>query len=40
MNIEDLENYSDAWNAHDINRFMDYMADDCIFESSGGSDSL
>jgi ketosteroid isomerase-like protein len=38
MNIKDLENYSDAWNAHDIDKIMDYMTDDCIFETGGGSE--
>lgn len=38
MNIKDLENYSDAWNSHDIDRIMEYMTDDCIFETGGGSE--
>lgn len=38
MKTEDLENYSDAWNAHDIDRIMEYMTDDCIFETGGGSE--
>jgi ketosteroid isomerase-like protein len=33
MTLEDLENYSAAWNAHDIDTLMAYMTDDCIFET-------
>ncbi len=36
MNELDLERYSDAWNAHDIDTIMDYMTEDCIFETGGG----
>lgn len=36
MTITDLESYSEAWNAHDIDRIMAYMADDCVFETGGG----
>ena len=38
MNTKDLEDYSDAWNAHDIDKIMEYMTDDCIFETGGGSE--
>ncbi len=38
MNIEDLEDYSDAWNAHDIDRIMAYMTSDCVFETGGGTE--
>ena len=38
MKLEDLEDYSDAWNAHDIDRIMAYMSDDCVFETGGGSE--
>ena len=36
MNIEELADYSEAWNAHDIDRIMAYMTDDCVFETGGG----
>ena len=36
MNIKDLEDYSEAWNAHDIDGIMAFMANDCIFETGGG----
>ena len=38
MQLQDLINYSDAWNAHDIDTIMDYMSEDCIFETGGGSE--
>jgi ketosteroid isomerase-like protein len=40
MNIQQLQEYSDAWNAHDIDAIMSYMADDCIFETGGGADKF
>ena len=38
MEIEDLQHYSDAWNAHDIDKIMSYMSEDCIFETGGGTE--
>ena len=38
MKVKDLEEYSAAWNAHDIDKIMQYMTDDCIFETGGGSE--
>lgn len=37
MNIDDLKRYSDAWNAHDIDKIMSYMSDDCVFDTGGGA---
>lgn len=37
MNIKDLEAYSDAWNAHDIDTIMGYHTDDTIFDTGGGT---
>ncbi len=36
MNSEQLQQYSDAWNDHDIERIMSFMTDDCVFEPGGG----
>ena len=36
MTVEDLQQYADAWNAHDIDRIMDFMSADCVFETSSG----
>ena len=38
MKVEDLEDYSAAWNAHDIDRIMACMTQDCVFETGGGSE--
>ncbi|MGI9319379.1 MAG: nuclear transport factor 2 family protein [bacterium] len=38
MNIDALQEYSDAWNDHDIDRIMSYMTEDCIFETGGGGE--
>ncbi len=38
MNTVDLQAYSDAWNAHDIDKIMVFMTDDCVFETGGGSE--
>jgi len=32
-----LEAFADAWNAHDIDRIMTFMTDDCVFEAGGGT---
>ncbi len=36
VNNKLLQQYSDAWNAHDIERIMQFMTHDCIFEPGGG----
>ena len=33
-----LDAFADAWNRHDIDALMSFMADDCAFESSAGRD--
>jgi len=38
MKTEDLQPYTDAWNAHDIDRIMSFMSPDCVFEAGGGSE--
>ena len=35
---EVLEAFADAWNRHDLDALMSFMADDCAFESSAGPD--
>ena len=32
-----LDGFADAWNRHDLNALMSMMTDDCVFESSAGS---
>ena len=39
-NVEFLQAFSDAWNRHDIDALMDFMADDCSFHAVAGPDLL
>ena len=39
MNKDELKQYSDAWNEHDIEKIMSYMTEDCIFRTGGGKQS-
>ena len=38
VTIEMLEAFADAWNRHDVDALMSFMAPDCVFESSAGPD--
>jgi steroid delta-isomerase-like uncharacterized protein len=38
MTIEVLQAFADAWNLHDADALMSFMADDCVFEASAGPD--
>lgn len=38
MKKKDLEDYSQAWNNHDIKTIMKFMTEDCIFETGGGAE--
>jgi len=33
-----LQAFADAWNRHDVDALMSFMTDDCVFETSAGSD--
>jgi len=33
-----LQSFADAFNAHDLDKIMAHMTDDCIFEASAGPD--
>jgi steroid delta-isomerase-like uncharacterized protein len=33
-----LQAFADAWNRHDLDGILSFMTDDCIFESSTGSE--
>ena len=39
VTVDMLEAFADAWNRHDIDDLMSFMAEDCVFESSGGDES-
>lgn len=34
--VETLDAFAGAWNRHDVDALMSFMADDCVFESSAG----
>ncbi len=36
VSVEFLQAFSDAWNRHDLDGLMEFMADDCIFQAAGG----
>jgi steroid delta-isomerase-like uncharacterized protein len=38
VSVEFLQAFADAWNRHDIDALMSFMADDCVFEASAGPD--
>src|SRR5262245_15127755 len=39
MTREDLELFfTVGWNAHDVDRLMTFMAEDCVFESASGAE--
>ena len=33
-----LQAFAEAWNRHDIDAIMSFMAEDCVFELSSGPD--
>lgn len=36
VTVATLETFAEAWNRHDIESLMAFMADDCVFETSEG----
>lgn len=36
VTTEFLQAFSDAWNRHDIDALMSFMADDCVFHATAG----
>lgn len=40
MNKKRLEDYSKAWNEHDIDKIMEFMTKDCVFETGGGTEKF
>lgn len=39
VTTEFLQGFADAWNRHDADALMAFMTDDCVFESSAGSEA-
>ena len=38
VTVEYLKAFGDAWNRHDVEELMSFMADDCLFQLSVGPD--
>src|SRR2546430_16538333 len=38
VTVEFLQAFADAWNRHDADALMQFMTEDCVFESSSGPD--
>ena len=38
VTTETLQAFADAWNRHDVDALMSFMAEDCVFETSAGPD--
>jgi steroid delta-isomerase-like uncharacterized protein len=36
VTVEFLQAFADAWNRHDVDALMGFMADDCAFDASAG----
>jgi ketosteroid isomerase-like protein len=36
ITVQFLQSFADAFNAHDINKIMSFMTQDCVFEASAG----
>ena len=36
--VETLQAFADAWNRHDVEALMSFMTEDCVFETSSGSE--
>ena len=40
VDVQTLHDFADAWNRHDIDGLMSFMADDCAFHAVAGPDTL
>ena len=38
VTVKILQDFADAWNRHDIDDLMSFMADSCVFQISSGPD--
>ena len=38
VTVEDLQAFAEAFNRHDVDALMEFMAEDCVFEASAGPD--
>jgi steroid delta-isomerase-like uncharacterized protein len=37
VTVATLAAFSDAWNRHDVDALMEFMTDDCVFETAAGA---
>lgn len=37
--VQFLEAFAEGWNAHDVDRLMTFMTDDCAFETTAGPEA-
>ena len=40
MSSERLDEFMEAWNAHDVERIVSYFTDDCVFHASVGPELM
>lgn len=40
VSVQTLRDFADAWNRHDLDALMSFMADDCAFHAVAGPDLL
>src|SRR5213078_1658622 len=38
VTIKELQAFGEAWNRHDVDAIMTFMADDCVFETTAGKE--
>jgi len=38
VTLEFLQAFADAWKRHDLDALMEFMADECVYETSSGDD--
>lgn len=38
VSVDTLQAFAAAWNRHDVDALMTFMAEDCVFEASAGAD--
>ncbi len=39
VTVQTLEDFSEAWNAHDIDALMGFMSEDCVFQTAAGPEA-
>jgi ketosteroid isomerase-like protein len=39
VTVEMLASFSDAWNRHDVEALMEFMSEDCVFQTAAGPEA-